>query len=183
VEPLHDKGVLSDKEEHMDGLAKLGSAAALTVALMGAAYAQQYHQYLPDKGTSEIDFAASLNFEPTESQALFGRYGYFLNRNLQLGLDASFARIENGNTAETWDAGVFANWHFPTASQVLPYAGLFLGVSGGSGIDSSTSWGAQGGAKYFFNPNVAGFAELRWRDLEESDDQFGIFFGLSVFFR
>jgi hypothetical protein len=65
----------------MHGLAKLASAAALTVALMGAAYAQQYHQYLPDKGTSEIDFAASLNFEPTESQALFGRYGYFFNRN------------------------------------------------------------------------------------------------------
>jgi opacity protein-like surface antigen len=167
----------------MHGLAKFGSAAALTVALMGAAHAQQYHQYLPDKGTSEIDFAATLNFEPTESQAVFGRYGYFFNRNLQLGIDASLARIENGTTEETWDAGVFANWHFPTASQWLPYAGLFLGVSGGSDIDSATSYGAQGGAKYFFNPNVAGFAELRWRDLEESDDQLGIFVGLSVFFR
>jgi hypothetical protein len=102
---------------------------------------------------------------------------------LQLGIDASFARIENGNTAETWNAGVFGNWHFPTASQWLPYAGLFVGVSGGSDIDSSGAWGAQGGAKYFFNPNVAGFAELRWRDLEDSDEQLGIFVGLSVFFR
>ena len=167
----------------MHGLAKLGSAAALTVALMGAAHAQQYHQYLPDRGTSEIDFAATMNLEPTESQALFGRYGYFLNRNLQLGIDASFARIENGNTAETYNAGVFANWHFPSASQLLPYAGLFAGVAGGSDIDSSVAWGAQGGAKYFFNPNVAGFAELRWRDLEDSDEQLGIFVGLSVFFR
>jgi len=167
----------------MHGLAKLGSAAALTVALMGAAHAQQYHQFLPDKGTSEIDFAGSINFEPTESQAVFGRYGYFFNRNLQAGVDLSFARIENGNTADTWDAGLFANWHFPTASQVLPYVGLFLGAAGGSDIDSSTSWGAQGGAKYFFNPNVAGFAELRWRDLEKSDDSLGIFVGLSVFFR
>ena len=37
--------------------------------------------------------------------------------------------------------------------------------------------------EYFFNPNVAGFAELRWRDLEKSDDTVGIFVGLSVFFR
>jgi hypothetical protein len=102
---------------------------------------------------------------------------------LQLGIDASFARIENGNTSDTYSAGVFANWHFPTASQWLPYAGLFVGVSGGSDIDSATSWGAQGGAKYFFNPNVAAFTELRWRGLEDSDDQFGIFLGLSVFFR
>ena len=167
----------------MHGLAKLGSAAALTVALMGAAHAQQYHQYLPDRGTSEIDFAATFNFEPNDSQALFGRYGYFLNRNLQLGIDASFARVKSGNTAETYDAGVFANWHFPGASQWLPYAGLFAGVAGGSDIDSSASWGAQGGAKYFFNQNVAGFAELRWRDLENSDEQLGIFVGLSVFFR
>ena len=167
----------------MHGLAKLGSAAALTVALMGAAHAQQYHQYLPDRGTSEIDFAATMNLEPTESQALFGRYGYFLNRNLQFGIDASFARIKSGNTAETYDAGVFANWHFPGASQLLPYVGLFAGFAGGSDIASSGSWGAQGGAKYFFNPNVAGFAELRWRDLEKSDDTVGIFVGLSVFFR
>ena len=167
----------------MHGSAKLGSAAALMVGLIGAAHAQQYHQYLPDKGTSEIDFAATLNFEPTESQALFGRYGYFFNRNLQLGIDASFARIENGNTSDTYSAGVFANWHFPTASQWLPYAGLFAGVAGGSEIDSSVSYGAQGGAKYFFNQNVAGFAELRWRDLEDSDEQLGIFVGLSVFFR
>ena len=166
----------------MLGLAKLGSAAALTVALMGAAHAQQYHQYLPDKGTSEIDFAASLNFEPTESQAVFGRYGYFFNRNLQAGVDLSFARIENGNTADTWDAGVFANWHFPSASQLLPYVGLFAGVSDGSDISSSFSYGAQGGAKYFFNQNVAAFAELRWRDLEESDDQVGVFLCLSEFF-
>ena len=139
-------------------------------------------QYLPDKGTSEIDFAATLNFEPTESQALFGRYGYFLNRNLQLGIDASFARIENGNTAETWNAGVFGNWHFPDRFTVVALRGsVRRGCGGGSDIDSSVAWGAQGGAKYFFNPNVAGFAELRWRDLEDSDEQLGIFVGLSVF--
>ena len=167
----------------MHGLAKLGSVAGLTMALMGAAHAQQYHQYLPDRGTSEIDFAGTINFEPNQSQAVFGRYGYFLNRNLQLGVDAAFARVDNGNTTETWSAGGFANWHFPTASQWLPYAGLFVGLTDGSNAESSLSWGAQGGAKYFFNPNVAGFAELRWRDLEDSDDQLGIFVGLSVFFR
>jgi hypothetical protein len=50
-------------------------------------------------------------------------------------------------------------------------------------MSSSFAWGAQGGAKYFFNPNGAGFAELRWRDVEDNQDQLGIFFRLSVFFR
>ena len=78
---------------------------------------------------------------------------------------------------------MFANFNFPTSTPWLPYVGLFAGYAEGSGVDGSGSWGAQGGAKYFFNPNVAGFGELRWRDLEKGDDKLGIFFGLSIFFR
>jgi hypothetical protein len=44
--------------------------------------------------------------------------------------------------------------------------GLFAGVADGSDVSSSFAWGAQGGAKYFFNQNIAGFAESRWRDLK-----------------
>ena len=167
----------------MQLLAKLGAASIFAATLVTGAHAQEFHPYLPNTGTKEIDFSATINFDPVDSYSVFGRVGYFFNRNFQLGLDASYTKVDNGESAKFYDLGVFANLHFPTSTPWLPYVGLFGGVADGSGMSSSGSWGAQGGAKYFFNPNVAGFAELRWRDLESSDEQLGIFFGLSVFFR
>jgi hypothetical protein len=169
----------------MHVLTKLGAAAVVWATVVSSAYAQQYHPYLPDTGTKEIGFSASVNWEPADSQSIFGRFGYFFNRNFELGIDASWNNVENqgGGHSDFWDAGVFANFNIPTSTPWLPYIGLFGGYADGSNIDGSASWGAQGGAKYFFNPNVAGFAELRWRDLEKGDNQFGIFFGLSIFFR
>jgi hypothetical protein len=111
----------------------------------------------------------------TKSYSVFGRYGHFFNFSFELGLDASWTRVEDGNSADFWDAGVFGNFHFPTSTPWLPYVGLFAGYADGTNVDSSGSWGAQAGAKYFFNPNVAGFMELRWRDLQHGDNQTGLF--------
>jgi hypothetical protein len=67
---------------------------------------------------------------------------------------------------------------------MLPYVGGFLGYADATGQDSNTSsFGAQGGVKYFFNQNVAGFGELRWRNIDGGNDQTGLFLGLSVFFK
>ena len=167
----------------MHVLAKLGAASVFAATLMTGAHAQQVHPYLPNAGTSEVSVSASINFEPNHSYAVVGRYGYFFNRHFELGLDASYTKVKNGSSSDFWDAGVFGNFHFPTATPWLPYVGLFAGSAGGSGLDNSFSWGAQGGAKYFFNPNVAAFGELRWRDLQKGDNQTGLFFGLSIFFR
>jgi len=164
-------------------LAKLGAASVFAATLITGAHAQDVHPYLPNEGTSEVGFSATINFEPNNSYGVVGRYGYFFNRNFELGLDASYTKVKNGHSVNFWDAGVFGNFNFPGSTPWLPYAGLFAGVADGSNLSSSFSWGAQGGAKYFFNPNVAGFGELRWRDLEKGDHQLGLFFGLSIFFR
>jgi Outer membrane protein beta-barrel domain len=166
----------------MRAATKLASVVVL-VGLAATAQAQQFHQFLPDRDSKEVDFSASFNFDPVDSQAVFGRLGYFFNRNIQVGVDGAFTRIENGTTSKIWNLGVFANWHFPGTTPLLPYVGAFAGVADASGVDASNSWGAQGGVKYFFNPSVAGFGELRWRDIEDADDQLGVFFGLSIFFR
>ena len=155
---------------------------AWAAASAGTAQAQ-FEQYLPDSGTKEIGLSGSFNFEPVESQSIDARVGYFLNRNLELGVDGSYNRVSNGGTERTWALGGFGNWHFPTTSALLPYVGGFVGVTDSSSGKSRSSFGAQGGAKYFFNPNVAGFAELRWRNIEASSDQTGVFLGLSVFFK
>lgn len=154
----------------------------LAAGLAGAAHAQ-YHPYLPDQNTKEVDVSASFNIDPVDSQNVAARLGYFLNRNLQVGVDGTYSRVENGRTERVWALGGFANWHFPGSSALLPYVGGFLGYTDSTAGDSTTAVGAQGGAKYFFNENVAGFAELRWRNIDDSSDQTGVFLGLSVFFK
>jgi outer membrane protein W len=168
----------------MRKLITTSSAALLALGLATGAHAQQYHPFLPTTGTSEVNFAASLDFEGDNEYDVFLRYGYFFNRNFQLGLDASYDRTEfedDGHT-QTTRLGLFANWHFPlAASQLLPYVGLFGGYADATDQDSSTSWGGQAGAKYFFNQNVAGFGELQYRKEGDEDDT-RLFFGLAIFF-
>jgi opacity protein-like surface antigen len=168
----------------MRKLITTSSAALLALGLATGAQAQQYHPLLPTTGTSEVDFAADINFEPIESQSVAARYGYFFNRNFQLGVEGSYDRLENDDSISFWTIGLFGNFNFPTATPWLPYVGGFVGMVDGEEIDNEVAYGAQAGAKYFFNPNVAGFAELRYRCLEDCDnDSSGLFFGLSVFFR
>ncbi|HEU0200124.1 MAG TPA: outer membrane beta-barrel protein [Burkholderiaceae bacterium] len=162
---------------------KLAAALAFSVGLAGAAHAQAGSALLPDTGTIETAASANLNFDPVDSQNISARAGYFFNRNLQAGLEGTYSRIENGTSQDAWTLGAFGNWHVPLGSPLLPYVGAFVGLSDSSGGQSSTSVGLQGGAKWFFNQNVAGFGELRWRDVEDSDDSLGLFFGLAVFFR
>ena len=75
-------------------LAKLGAASAFAATLITGAHAQQVHPYLPDVGTQEVGFSATINFQPNDSYGVFGRYGYFFNRNFELGLDASYTSKE-----------------------------------------------------------------------------------------
>jgi hypothetical protein len=155
---------------------------ALAAGLAGAAQAQ-YHPFLPEQNTKEVAASAALQWEPVDSQSLAVRLGYFLNRNLQVGVDSSYDRVSNGSSDRTWALGGFANWHFPSDSPLLPYAGGFLGITDSNHGDRTTAIGAQGGVKYFLNQNVAGFAELRWRNVNDGSDQTGVFLGLSIFFK
>ena len=141
------------------------------------------HPYLPNAGTSEVSVSASINFEPNHSYAVVGRYGYFFNRHFELGLDASYTKVKNGQQLRLLGCGRVRKLSLSDGHTVVALRRPVRWVAGGKDLDSAFSWGAQGGAKYFFNPNVAGFGELRWRDLEKGDDQSGIFFGLSIFFR
>ncbi len=165
----------------MSAVSRLMCALGL-FALASLAQAQ-YHEYLPDAGTKEVDFSASINFTPHDSQNLNARAGYFLGRSLEVGLDGSYMRIKDVSTEHSWGIGGFANWHFPQSTPLLPYVGAFAGVSKVLGGDTWTSLGVQAGAKYFFNPNVAGFAEYRFRSFQFGSDQTGLFTGLSIFFK
>lgn len=166
----------------MSAVAKIACAVGLLVAA-GSVPAQQYHEYLPGAGTKEIDFSASINFKPTDSQNLAARLGYFMERSLEVGVDVAYNRVKTTTVDDSWGVGGFANLHFPGSSPLLPYVGVFAGVSDARDGDNNISYGLQGGAKYFFNRNVAGFAEFRWRNAQFGSEQTGLFTGLSIFFK
>jgi hypothetical protein len=162
----------------MRGLTATGSAALLALALTGAANAQNYHPDLPTTGTSEVDIDANIDFD-ADFYTIAARYGYFFNRSLQLGVEGSF--LDGDEIDKSYTVGIFGNWHFPNRTRWLPYVGLFGGYAE-SDDEDDVSYGAQGGVKYFFNQNVAGFAELRWREADDADASTRAVIGLAVFF-
>ncbi len=89
----------------MHVLAKLGAASVFAATLMTGAHAQEVHPYLPNAGTSEVGFSATINFEPSDSYGVVGRYGYFFNRHFELGLDASYTKVKNGSSVRLLGCG------------------------------------------------------------------------------
>lgn len=172
----------------MNMMKSLTLASLLAVGLATAGHAQEpINPLLPTKGTREISVGGNFEFEPTDSYALNASYGPFLNPNVQVGGGLGFAK--GGGTKST-TYGVFANYHFPTASATLPYVGAFFG---GNNTDNprplkdnnSTAYGLQAGIKHFLSANVAGFGELQYRDTNTKgvDNIIRLQFGLAVYLR
>lgn len=158
-------------------------AALLAVGLATAGQAQTpANPLFPTTGTREIELRGNFIFEPDDAYDIMASYGPFLNPNVQVGGEFSASKV--GST-DLYGLGAFANYHFATASpsQLLPFAGVFLGYTDGDGVDGSVSYGLQGGAKYFLNSSVAFTAALVYRNLEDVDDSFGIKFGLAFYLR
>lgn len=166
------------------------AALAALLALGGATMARAQttvNPLLPVQGTREIAFSGLLSFEPSDQYSFAVKYGPFLSTALQIAASVSYA---DGGTDKTATYGLEANYHFPSASQSLPYVGAFLGgrnIDRGSGEkdDNSGAYGLQAGVKYFVNSSVAAFGELQYRDTDtdgvKSTTQ--VLFGLSFFLR
>lgn len=163
-------------------LSKAVLAAVLALGSATISRAQEpVNPLLPIEGTREVSVSGIFQFEPDSAFNINARYGPFLSRNLQVGGEVEFV---DTNAGDTTTFGGFANYHFPSASQLLPYAGVFLGYADPSSGGSRTAYGIQGGAKYFINSTVAFFGELQYRDYDDSsDNDTGLVFGLSIFLR
>ena len=165
-------------------LSKLALVALLALGIMSASHAQGLiNPLLPVKGTKEVELRGAFTFEPNDVFSVHASYGPFLDdARIQVG---GLVNYSHSNSSDFYTLGVFANYHFPSASQLLPYVGVFVGLSDGDGTDSTTSYGVQGGAKYFINSSVAFTGALVYRatDSDNSDDEFGLQFGLAIYLR
>jgi opacity protein-like surface antigen len=159
------------------------AAAALVAGLATASQAQTpVNPLLPTTGTREISLDGQIQIDPSSYYNLNVGYGPFLNPNLQVGGSVGFS--DGDNIDSQYNLGVFANYHFPNSSALLPYVGISVGLAHSSG-DSTFAYGVQGGVKYFLNTNVAAKAELQYLDYSKSglDHQLGINLGLAVYLR
>ncbi len=159
----------------------LASSALVTEA---RAQAVTPNPLLPVAGTREIELRGQFIFDPSESQSVHLGYGPFLNPNVQIGGSVDYAHSNGGSSI--YGGGLFVNYHFPSASPLLPFIGLNLGYSDGNkGIEGSFAYGVQGGAKYFLTQNVAVTGTLLYRDFSKNGFQndLNFNFGLAVYLR
>ncbi len=104
-----------------------------------------------------------------------------------------------GSASWSWSEFVIAptaKYYFPVQSEFKPYGGGGIGLSIGkwsekydyaylgqqeySASDTKLGIFFMGGAEYEFNPNVTGFAELKYH--MDGADYFGIFVGATYYF-
>ena len=157
------------------------AAAVLVAGLATVSQAQTpVNPLLPTKGTREISLVGQIQIDPNSYYSLNVGYGPFLDTKLQVGGSLGFSGGDHLTTI--YNAGVFANYHFPGSSAVLPYVGLTIGYAHASS-DDNFAYGAQAGVKYFLNTNVAAKAELQYLQYSGngSDHNLGINLGLAVY--
>lgn len=170
----------------MLGACALG--AILSASLLSAVPAAQAQAtltpsdtLLPTAATKEIGIAGNYSFNGDKPYAFQGSYGVFTSPTVEFGGVAAISGASHSTTASS--VGAFADYYFTGAADnpLLPYLGVFAGYS--HVHDDSASVGAQGGVKYFFNPNIALNAELNYRAARHSSGTSNLVLGLSTFFR
>lgn len=103
--------------------------------------------------------------------------GYFLSKNLELGLrqGIGYSDPETGN--DTWNASTrgFADFHFDL-QRWQPYLGVNFGYLYGDDVNESWIAGPEGGVKYFLKPNTFVQALIEYNatfdDADTADEAF-----------
>lgn len=179
-------------------LSTILGASALGVTLLPglpAAHAQTTtsEDLLPTTGTREVSLAGQYVFNGSKPYNLNVGYGYFVSPSIEVGGQAGVSGASGANTATS--VGAIANYYIPTdgtgsdtaQNALLPFVGAFLGYAhngGGGNVGGSdtTSYGGQGGVKYFFNSNIALDLEYDYRTARHSNGLSSLNLGISTFF-
>lgn len=139
---------------------------------------------LPTKNTRELNLSGSYVFNDDNPYALSGTYGLFTSPKLELGVTGAVSGARHSKTSTS--VGAFADYYLrgnesvDSSRALLPYVGVFAGYSHRDASDASL--GAQVGAKYFVNPNVALTGELQYRSTRHGSGITQFLLGISTFF-
>ena len=124
--------------------------SAATLAC-GVAWAEQ------EAGDREAILAGSgLSSEEFDSTSLAvtGQVGWFIEKELELGLRQNIGFADSGSSSQLNGATrVFADYHFDFENW-QPFLGASLGMTYGAGINDTFIVGPEGGVKYFVKPKT-----------------------------
>ena len=107
---------------------------------------------LSGQGNNDQDFENG-------SVAVQGELGYFLSKELEVGLRQSLQWSDFGDSTWAGSTGVFADYHFDL-DRWQPYVGAAVQYTYGDEVDDTWFGGPEGGVKYFVNSTT--FALLWW---------------------
>ena len=108
---------------------------------------------LGGSGSNDRDFRTG-NF------AVNAGLGYFLTKEIELGVRQTFSWGDGGST---WGASTvgFADWNFDM-DRWVPFVGASIGYSYGSPSPDAWSAGPEGGVKYFLNSTTYVYGEVQY---------------------
>lgn len=168
---------------------------------VGTAQAQDQNRMAPmlEKGTKEVGFTGYIDFEGPGGGVDFDldlRYGYFLDRHLEIGGFGNYSRTMDGDVVR-YGLGGFAEYHLFGSgwTRMIPYLGADLGLNAlnwdAGENQNALTFVPRIGIKWFLRDYVAVDANfylgLATEDIyinDNSADNYdvGIKFGLRVYF-
>lgn len=113
------------------------------------------------EGTRELGLAGSLDIASADGTAidLSASYGYFIADGLEIGVSGFWA---DSDSVTSIGLGAFAEYHFATDSNLVPYVGVGAGwgkteidIGDFSADDDALVIAGEAGVKYFFVENIA----------------------------
>jgi len=114
-----------------------------------------------------------------------GELGYFLSKEMQLGLRQAlaWADAQGGDSIWNGDTRIFLNYHFDM-DRWQPYLGAFIGYVYGDTVDDFWVAGPEAGVKYFVNSTTYIDVNASYGfNLDEGIDDGAFFYGLAIGFR
>ncbi|MBR9986907.1 MAG: hypothetical protein KFF68_13450 [Desulfosarcina sp.] len=168
---------------------------------VGTAAAQDQDRMSPmfEKGTKELGFTGYIDFEGPAGGVdtdLDLRYGYFMNRHIEIGGFGNYSRTMDGDVVR-YGLGGFAEYHMFGSgwARTIPYFGADLGLFAlnwdAGENQNALAFVPRIGIKWFFRDYVAvdtnfylGLAteDIYINDYNSDKYDFGIKFGLRVYF-
>ena len=164
------------------------SLVALMPVVSGAAHAQseqaqnraQTNQssllYGPSEGSHEFQLSGTGTSDRGLDNGGFGvtgSYGWYLSRDLQLGIRQSvnWVSVERADDRLNGTTRGFADYHFNVTDRFRPFVGASVGVIYGDGVKETGIIGPEIGVKYYLNQSTFVVGQMEYQYLFDDGDE------------
>lgn len=142
-------------------------------------------------GDKELAIGGSITYMDPDSGGtstaitLYPAFHWFVTDAFSIGasLTGNWNLPDEGEDTVSYGLYFEPNYHFNTASDLVPYTGIHIGsyfVDSDGNSDTYLAYGAQGGIKYFLSEDISFKTEGRYT-LSDDVSTFAVVFGLNFY--